>query len=40
MVTNSEWTRVKVGGDRKEFDELLKVVPNFYEWIFDREHLR
>jgi len=39
MMTNSEWTRAKHGGDREKFDELVKAVPNFYEWVFDREHL-
>jgi len=39
MMTNSEWTRAKHGGDREKFDELVSAVPNFYEWIFDKEHL-
>jgi len=39
MMTDSEWTRAKHGGDREKFDELVKSVPNFYEWIFDKEHL-
>jgi len=41
MMTSSEWTRAKRGDGQEMFDELLFHAPgkNFYEWIFDREHL-
>jgi hypothetical protein len=39
MITNSEWTRAKVGDEREKFDALMDAEPNFYEKVFDMEHL-
>jgi len=41
MMSNSEWTRAKLGDEREKFDELIEAVKpkDFYEMMFDMGHL-